>query len=169
MLNEFKKFALRGNSLDLAVGIILGAGFGRVVNSLVEDILMPPIGLLLGRVDFRSLYLTLGGGGYSSRAEAIDAGAPLLNYGVFLSTLVDFALLAVAVFLIVRAANRLQPERTTPPASEPCPFCRTSIPSAATRCPACTSKLPAGWEAAIPGAGRAASNRAGPAGPSRRR
>lgn len=148
MVNEFKKFALRGNALDLAVGIILGAGFGRVVNSLVEDILMPPIGLVLGRVDFRSLHVNLSGRSYPSLTAATEAGAATLNYGTFLSTLVDFTLLAAAVFLLVRAANRLQPQTPAPAEIGPCPYCRTQIPLQAIRCPACTSQLETGWATA---------------------
>lgn len=147
MLQEFKKFILRGNALDLAVGVILGAGFGRVVNSLVEDILLPPIGLLLGRVEFDSLFLNLGGGSYASLTAAAEAGAPTLNYGAFVSSLVDFLLLGGAVFLIVRAANRLQPDPQSPPKRAECPFCLTSIPRAASRCPACTSQLEPKWAA----------------------
>lgn len=142
MLNEFRTFALRGNAVDLAVGIILGAAFTRIVNSFVVDLLMPPIGLILGRVDFAELYLNLSGGSYASLGEATAAGAATVNYGLFLTAVVEFVLVAWAVFLMVKAINRLQPS----PAPEPtrdCPYCLSPVPRRATRCASCTSRLPA--------------------------
>ena len=140
MLKEFRDFAARGNVVDLAVGVIIGAAFGKIVTSLVNDVIMPPIGMVIGRVDFRSLYYALDGQTYPSLAEAQKAGAPTINYGVFLNTVLEFLIVAFVIFLIVRQINRMSP----PPAPAPqkaCPFCATSIPMAATRCPACTSTV----------------------------
>jgi large conductance mechanosensitive channel len=146
MFREFREFAMRGNVVDLAVGIIIGAAFGKIVTSLVNDIVMPPFGLLLGRVDFSSLFINLSGQPYASLAEAKAAGAPTINYGVFLNSVIDFVIVAFAIFLLVRFINRLsrQPE-TTPlaPTTRECPFCLSSIPLRATRCPQCTSTLQA--------------------------
>jgi large conductance mechanosensitive channel len=141
MLREFRQFALRGNALDLAVGIILGAAFTKIVTSLVNDILMPAIGLLLGRVSFSELFLDLSGGSHATLAQAQEAGAATINYGIFVSAVVDFVLIAWAVFLLVKFANRLAPP--APPSSRPCPFCLTPIPAAASRCGHCTSQLEA--------------------------
>jgi large conductance mechanosensitive channel len=142
MWKEFRKFVLRGNVIDLAVGIIIGAAFGRIVTSLVNDVLMPPIGLLLGRVDFANLFLDLSGAGYGSLAEAQEAGAATINYGVFLNTIIEFAVVALAMFLLIRQVNHLtQPEKAPGPATKPCPYCHTDIPLEATRCPNCTSQL----------------------------
>ena len=142
MLKEFKAFAARGNVVDLAVGVIIGAAFGKIVSSLVSDIIMPPIGLLIGRVDFRNLFVALNGGSYASLADAQKAAAPTINYGIFLNTVLEFVIVAFAVFLLVRQINRLSPP---PPAvADPiktCPFCASQIPVAATRCPHCTSTL----------------------------
>jgi large conductance mechanosensitive channel len=146
MFREFREFAMRGNVVDLAVGIIIGAAFGKIVTSLVNDIVMPPIGLVLGRVDFSSLFINLSGQPYASLAEAKAAGAPTINYGVFLNTVIDFVIVAFAIFLLVRFINRLsrQPETTPPaPTTRECPFCLSSIPLRATRCPQCTSTLQA--------------------------
>jgi large conductance mechanosensitive channel len=144
MLKEFKEFAIRGNVIDMAVGVIIGGAFGKIVSSMVSDILMPPIGLLLGKVDFTSLFFSLGGGDYPSLAAAKAAGAPTLNYGVFLQHTFDFIILAFVVFLLVRQVNRLKPK---PPTEEPkerdCPLCFSSIPKKATRCAHCTSEVPA--------------------------
>jgi len=146
MLKEFKEFAMRGNVLDMAVGIIVGASFGGIVTSLVNDILMPPIGLLLGRVDFSNLFINLTAHPYETLAAAKAAGAATLNYGVFLNTLINFLVVTVAVFLLVRQVNRL---RATPapvpvgPATKPCPYCCSAILVEATRCPHCTSELKA--------------------------
>jgi large conductance mechanosensitive channel len=144
MFREFREFAMRGNVVDLAVGIIIGVAFGKIVTSLVNDIVMPPIGLLLGRVDFSSLFINLSGQPYASLAEAKAAGAPTINYGVFLNSVIDFVIVAFAIFLLVRFINRLsrQPEVTpAAPTTRECPFCVSSIPLRATRCPQCTSTL----------------------------
>jgi large conductance mechanosensitive channel len=143
MLKEFREFALKGNVIDLAVGVIIGAAFGKITTSLVNDILMPPIGLLLGRVDFTNLFITLTGDTYATLAEAKAAGAPTLNYGLFINTLLDFAIVAFAIFLVVKQINRLR--RSPAPAApteRPCPMCLTAVPIAATKCRACTADLP---------------------------
>jgi large conductance mechanosensitive channel len=146
MLREFREFAMRGNVVDLAVGIIIGAAFGKIITSLVNDILMPPIGLLLGRVDFSSLFINLSGQPYASLAEAKAAGAPTINYGVFLNNVIDFLIVGFAIFLLVRFINRLsrQWERAPrAPSTKECPFCFSTISLRATRCPQCTSVLQA--------------------------
>ena len=146
MLKEFKEFALRGNMLDMAVGIILGAAFGNIVSSLVNDILMPPVGLLLGRVDFSNLFLSLSGHPYATLAEARAAGAPTLNYGVFVNVVMHFLIVSFAVFLLVRQINRLRRRaeaQPAPPAARDCPYCLSSIPLQALRCAHCTSELKA--------------------------
>jgi large conductance mechanosensitive channel len=145
MLKDFKAFVMRGNVLDLAVAVILGASFGRVVTSLVNDIIMPPLGLLLGKVDFSSLFVSLTGTSYASLAEAQAAGAPTLNYGVFVKALVDFLIVALVIFLMIRAVSRAQrgkaPEAPPAPTTKECPFCCSTISLKATRCPQCTSEL----------------------------
>jgi large conductance mechanosensitive channel len=144
MLKEFKEFAMRGNVLDMAVGIIVGAAFGGVVTSLVNDILMPPVGLLLGRVDFSNLFLTLRGDHFATLAQAKVAGATTLNYGVFVNTVVNFVIVAFAVFLLIRQVNKLwrRPELVpAAPVAKECPYCFSSIPIKATRCAHCTSDL----------------------------
>jgi large conductance mechanosensitive channel len=146
MFREFREFAMRGNVVDLAVGIIIGAAFGKIVTSLVNDIVMPPLGLLLGRVDFSNLFINLSGQPFASLAEAKAAGAPTINYGVFLNTVMDFVIVAFAIFLLVRFINRLSRQlEATPaaPTTRECPFCLSSIPLRATRCPQCTSTLQA--------------------------
>jgi len=144
MLKEFKEFAMKGNVMDLAVGFILGAAFGKIVSSLVSDIIMPPIGLILGKVDFSSLFLNLSGKSYASLAEAKAAGAATLNYGVFLNNVVDFLIVAFAVFLLVRVVNRWnKPAPAAAPATKDCPYCLSKVPVKATRCPNCTSQIPA--------------------------
>ncbi len=142
MFREFKEFAMRGNVVDLAVGLIIGAAFGKIVTSFVNDILMPPIGLLAGRVNFENLFMALSGAHYNTLAEAKAAGVPTINYGLFINTVLDFVLVAFAVFLLVRWINRLrrQPEAATP-TSRNCPFCLSSIPLKAVRCPHCTSQV----------------------------
>lgn len=140
MFKEFKEFAMRGNVLDLAIGIIIGGAFGKIVSSLVSDILMPPLGLLLGKVDFGNLYISLDGKIYKSLLAAQAAGAPTLNYGLFINTLINFIFVAFAVFLLVRAINRFKRKETpAAPNTKDCPFCCSAIPLAATRCPQCTS------------------------------
>ena len=142
MLDEFKKFAMRGNVLDLAVAVIIGAAFGAIVVSFVNDILMPPIGLLLGGVDFSNLFISLDGQSYPSLAAAQEAGAPTINYGVFINTVINFLIIAFAIFLIVRLANRMQKEEAPgEPTTKECPHCISTIPIRATRCPNCTSHL----------------------------
>jgi large conductance mechanosensitive channel len=146
MFKEFKAFAMRGNVLDMAVGIVVGAAFGSIVTSFVSDVLMPPIGLLLGKVDFSNLFVTLRGPHLASVAQAKTAGAVTLNYGLFLNTLINFLIVAFAVFLLVRQVNRLMPKPApapAPPAMKDCKFCYSSIPLQASRCPHCTSELAA--------------------------
>ncbi len=145
MLKEFRDFAARGNVIDLAVGLIIGAAFGKIVTSLVADLLMPPIGLLLGGVSFRDLFVALDGGTYPSLAVAQAAAAPTVNYGIFINTVLEFLVVAFAVFLLVRQINRMRPPAPTAPAEEsrPCPFCVSSIPARASRCAFCTSEVPA--------------------------
>ncbi len=144
MLKEFKEFAMRGNALDMAVGIIIGAAFGKIVQSFVEDILMPPLGLLLGRVDFSNLFLSLTGKPFDTIAAAKVAAAPTLNYGMFLNQVTNFVIVAFAVFLLIRGVNRAvrqAPAPPPPPNSKPCPFCALDVPLAAMRCGHCTSQL----------------------------
>ena len=144
MWQEFKKFVARGNVLDLAVGIVLGAAFGTVVSSFVKDVLMPPIGMLTGGIDFSELYLNLSGTEYASLAEATAAGAPTINYGVFLNNVLSFFIVAFAVFLVVRAYNRMmvrRDEAPPPPTEKDCPQCRMTVPVEATRCGHCTSEI----------------------------
>ncbi len=147
MFKEFKAFALRGNVLDLAVGIIIGGAFGTIVKSLVDDVIMPPVGLALGNVDFANLLYVLQPGPkgpppYATLAEAQAAGAVTINYGQFINNVITFIIVAFAVFLVVRAANRLQPqEAAAAPATKDCPYCRMAIPVGATRCPHCTTEL----------------------------
>ncbi len=136
MLSEFKKFAMRGNVIDMAVGVILGASFGAIVTSLVDDVLMPPLGMLLGSVDFSDLYINLSGGTYASLAEAQEAGAVTLRYGSFLTTIIDFTLIAFVIFLIVRQLNRWN--LTEDKETKECKECLSEIPAAATRCAFCT-------------------------------
>ncbi|MDD5403072.1 MAG: large-conductance mechanosensitive channel protein MscL [Sulfuricella sp.] len=146
MLKEFREFAMRGNVVDMAVGIIIGAAFGAIVKSLVSDILMPPIGLILGNVDFSNLFLVLkdgsAAGPYLSLAEAQKVGAVTINYGLFLNAVISFIIVAFAVFVLIRNINRLRKEApAVEPATKACPFCFSSIPLKATRCPHCTSQL----------------------------
>ena len=143
MLNEFKAFAMRGNVMDMAVGIIIGAAFGKIVSSLVDDVIMPAIGRLLGHVDFSSLFLNLGETHYTSIAQAKAAGAATLNYGLFINTIINFVIIAFAVFLLVRMMNRwfMKPEAAATPTTKPCPQCTMAIPIGAKRCPQCTSQI----------------------------
>ena len=144
MLKEFKEFAMRGNVVDMAIGVIIGGAFGKIVTSLINDVIMPPIGLLLGQVNFTDLFLDLSGKGYPSLAAAQEAGAATINYGLFLNTILDFIVVALVIFLLVRQINRMQKQEETPPAvptTKKCPHCFTEIPLEATRCPHCTSEL----------------------------
>jgi len=143
MLSEFKAFIMRGNVVDLAVGVIIGAAFGTIVTSFVNDVLMPPIGRLLGGVDFKDFFISLSGQSFATLAAAKAAGAPTLNYGVFLNAVINFLIVAFAVFLLVQQVNRLFPKPAAPaaPAMKDCSWCATSIPAAAKRCPHCTSNL----------------------------
>ncbi len=140
MLKEFKEFALRGNVVDMAVGIIIGAAFGRIITSLVNDILMPPVGRLLGNVDFSNLFLNISGTSYPTLAAAKAAGAATINYGAFLNTVMDFVIVAFVIFLVVRQINRWKGPAPAP-ATKDCPYCFTAIPLPATRCPNCTSEI----------------------------
>lgn len=143
MFKEFKEFIQRGSVIDLAIGLIMGSAFGKIITSLVNDVLMPPIGLLLGKVDFSNLFLNLSGGAYKTLEEAQTAGAVTINYGVFLNTIVEFIIIAFALFLVIRQMNRMKRQEPKPaePAQKTCPFCKTEIPIQATRCPHCTSTL----------------------------
>ncbi len=148
MFKEFREFAVKGNVVDMAVGIIIGAAFGAIVKSLVDDVIMPPVGLILGNVDFSNLYLLLrdgaAAGPYASLAEARKAGAVTLNYGLFANAVVSFLIVTFAVFLLVRGINRLRREQESAPepATKECPYCCSAVPLKATRCPLCTSELP---------------------------
>lgn len=148
MWKEFKEFILRGNVMDMAVGIIIGAAFGGIVKSLVADIIMPPIGLLLGNVDFSNLYLLLKAGTpagpYASLADAQTAGAVTMNFGLFVNTLIEFLIVALAIFLLIRFINRLYKPAPAPvaaPTTKDCPYCYSAVPLKATRCPHCTSPI----------------------------
>ena len=142
MFKEFKEFAVKGNVIDLAVGIIMGVAFGAIVSSLVNDIIMPPIGLLLGNIDFANLFINLSGTAYPSLKAAKDAGAATINYGVFINTVLNFIIVALVVFVLVRQINRLKKEPApAAPNTKDCKYCLSSIPIKATRCPHCTSQL----------------------------
>ncbi|MGZ5452744.1 MAG: large-conductance mechanosensitive channel protein MscL [Candidatus Aminicenantales bacterium] len=146
MFREFKEFAMRGSVMDMAVGIIIGAAFGAIISSLVADVLMPPIGLLLGKVDFSNLYMLLSAGQapgpYASLAAAQQAGAVTLNYGAFINKIISFLIIAFSIFLLVRGVNRMKKKAEAPaPTTKDCPFCATAVPLAAVRCPHCTSEL----------------------------
>ncbi len=143
MLQEFKKFALQGNVLDMAIGIIIGAAFGKIVSSLVADVLMPPIGLLVGQIDFSSLFLNLSGQDYASLAAAKAAGAPTINYGIFLNNILDFVIVAFVIFLLVKQVNRLKAKEApaASPTTRDCLRCLSPVPLKASRCAHCTSDL----------------------------
>ncbi len=146
MLKEFKEFAMKGNVLDMAIGIIIGAAFGKIVTSFVSDILMPPIGKLMGNLDFSNLFINLSGASYKSLADAKAAGAATINYGVFLNTVLDFLIVAFAIFLLIRQVNKLRapkPAAPAPPTTKECGYCLSVIPIKAVRCPQCTSDLKA--------------------------
>lgn len=149
MFKEFKEFAMRGNVVDMAVGIVIGGAFGKIIASFVTDVLMPPIGMLLGNTDFTNLYAVLRAGAtpgpYASLVDAQAAGAVTMNYGLFVNTVINFVIVAFAIFMVIRAMNRMKKQEEEAPAAEPttkeCSFCHTEIPIAATRCPHCTSEL----------------------------
>ena len=146
MIEEFKKFIMRGNVMDMATGVIIGAAFGKIVSSFTSDVLMPPLGLLLGKVDFSNLYINLSGVEYESFNAAKEAGAPVIAYGVFLNNCLDFLIVAFAIFILIKQVNRLMP-KTPEPEPEPdprkCPYCKEVVAEDATRCPHCTSELKA--------------------------
>ena len=150
MLKEFKDFAVKGNVVDMAVGIIIGGAFGKIVSSMVNDIIMPPIGLLIGKVDFSNLFIDLSGKDYASLAQAKDAGAPTINYGMFVNNIIDFVVVAFALFLVVKWMNKLRDkagkdeakqEAPAPPTPKQCPYCLSEIPLKAVRCAYCTADL----------------------------
>ena len=146
MFKEFKEFAMKGSVLDMAVGIIIGAAFGKIVASFVGDVLMPPLGLLIGKVDFSNLFVSLSGKSYETLAAAKAAGAPTVNYGVFLDTCINFLIVAFAIFLLVKAVNRFKREEKAPeaaPTTKACPQCMMEVPIAAKKCGHCTSQLSA--------------------------
>jgi len=144
MLKEFKEFAMRGNVLDMAIGIIIGGAFGKIISSLVGDVLMPPIGRLMGNLDFSNLFLALNGQSYDSLKAAKDAGAPTINYGLFIYTVIDFVIIAFVIFMLVKQVNRLKKEAPAEaPATRECPYCLSQIAVKATRCAACTSEVKA--------------------------
>lgn len=144
MLKEFKEFAVKGNVVDMAVGVIIGGAFGKIVTSFVSDMMMPPLGLLLGKVDFSNLYLSLSGKHYATLESARAAGASTINYGLFINTIIDFVIVAFAMFILVKQLNRMKrQESAPPPPARECPFCMSAIALKATRCPHCTSEVPA--------------------------
>ncbi|GAM11700.1 large-conductance mechanosensitive channel [Geobacter sp. OR-1] len=142
MMQEFKAFAVKGNVVDLAVGVIIGGAFGKIVTSFVSDIVMPPLGMLMGKVNFTDLFLDLSGKGFTSLKAAKDAGAPVISYGLFINTIIDFVIIAFVIFLVIKQINRFKNEPApAPPNTKECSFCCSSIPLAANRCPHCTSQL----------------------------
>ena len=143
MLKEFKEFVMRGNVLDLAVAVIIGGAFGAIVTSMINDVLMPPLGLALGKVDFKDLFISLNGQAYASLATAKTAGAPVIAYGQFINTVTNFLVIAFVIFIIVKQANRFKrpAPAPAPPATKDCPYCASAIPMKAVRCPHCTSDL----------------------------
>lgn len=146
LIKEFKEFAVKGNVIDLAVGVIIGGAFNKIVSSLVDDIVMPPIGMIIGRVDFTNLFFTLGPEEYATLAEAQKAGAATINYGQFINNVIQFIIMAFVIFLIIRQINRLKRKEEVKPATpdtKECPFCITKIAAKATKCPQCTANLPA--------------------------
>ena len=142
MYNEFKEFIIRGNVVDLAVGVVIGVAFGKIVTSFVEDILMPPIGLALGNVDFSNLFINLSGKDYPSVAAAKAAGAATLNYGIFFNNILNFVIIAFAIFLLIKQINRMQkPAPAAASTTKECPYCLSAVPLKATKCAHCTSEL----------------------------
>ncbi|WP_010240257.1 large conductance mechanosensitive channel protein MscL [Clostridium arbusti] len=141
MWKDFKKFALKGNVIDLAVAVIIGAAFGKIVTSLVNDIIMPPLGLVLGKVDFTELYINLGSKSYTSLAQAKAAGAPTINFGVFLNNIIQFLIIAFSIFIVIKQLDRFKKKEEKVKVEKKCPYCYTNISIEATRCPHCTSVL----------------------------
>ena len=142
VVQEFREFAIKGNVIDLAVGVIIGGAFGKIVSSFVGDILMPPLGLLLGKINFSDLFINLSGTAYPSVAAAKAAGAPTINYGIFINTVIDFVIVAFAIYLMIVQINRFKQKPVeAPPNTKDCPFCLSAIPLKAVRCPHCTSNL----------------------------
>ena len=141
LAEDFKKFAMRGNVMDMAVGVIIGGAFGKIVTSVVNDIVMPPVGMLLGNVDFSNLFISLNGKEYATLDAAKKAGAPVLAYGSFMNTVIDFLILAFIIFMMIRHINKLTPEPAPKPEPRVCPYCKSEIADDATRCPHCTSHL----------------------------
>lgn len=141
LAEDFKKFAMRGNVMDMAVGVIIGGAFGKIVTSVVNDIVMPPVGMLLGNVDFSNLFISLNGKEYATLEAAKKAGAPVLAYGSFMNTVIDFLILAFIIFMMIRQINKLTPEQAPKPEPRLCPYCKSEIADDATRCPHCTSHL----------------------------
>ena len=142
MYREFKEFIMRGNVVDLAVAVVIGVAFGKIVTSFVEDVLMPPIGLALGGVDFSNLFINLSGNAYPSIAAAKAAGAATLNYGIFINNIINFLIIAFAIFLVIKAINRMQgPAPTAAPTTKDCPYCLSAVPLKATKCAHCTAEL----------------------------
>lgn len=140
-LNEFKEFAMRGNVIDMAIGVVIGGAFGQITTSLVNNIIMPPLGMLIGRIDFSNLFIALDGRDYPSLKAAADAGTAVLSYGVFINTVINFLIIALAVFIVVKQINRFRPKVAPAPAPRLCPYCRQPVADDATRCPHCTSSL----------------------------
>lgn len=141
MLEEFKKFIMRGNVVDMATGVIIGAAFGKIVSSFTSDILMPPLGLLLGKVDFSNFYINLSSVEYESFAAAKEAGAPVIAYGAFLNTCLDFLIVATAIFILIKQVNRLMPKEAPPKAPRTCPYCKETVADEAVKCPHCASDI----------------------------
>ncbi len=141
MFDEFKKFAMRGNVMDMAVGVLIGGAFGKIVTSLVNDMIMPPLGMIVGKLDFHNLFISLNGKEYATLEAAKKAGAPILAYGSFINSVIDFLILAFIIFCMVRQINKMMPKPAPKPDPRKCPYCKTEIPDDATRCPHCTSQL----------------------------
>lgn len=141
MIKEFREFAVKGNAIDLAIGVVIGAAFAKIVDSLVKDIIMPPFGLVAGRVDFSNLFFALGGSEFETLAQAQAAGIPTLNYGLFINAIINFIIIAFAIFLLVKQINRFRRRREDTPTTKHCDFCKSSIDLSATRCAFCTSQL----------------------------
>jgi len=142
MMQEFKEFAVKGNVVDLAVGVIIGGAFGKIVTSFVSDVVMPPLGMLMGKVNFTDLFIDLSGKEFATLKAAKDAGAPVISYGLFINTVIDFVIIAFVIFMVIKQINRFKKEPApAPPNTKDCPFCCTAIPVPAKRCPQCTSEL----------------------------